>query len=310
MSCSITAVNAPRSFDCPVCGGPSAPFPTLRPRTAFFCCRACDLRFQQPAAQEDGSIYAEVELPREQQAREGVRPEDRAASAAYYRRLDHDVLETLARAAPGRRLLDVGSGTGRFLASAVGAGFSCAGVDISPALAEAARNHSGAPVYVGSVPDLNLPAASFDIVNLDYVLAYVPEPPALMREIARLLAPGGICRVREFIADSLNGRLQRGNWWPYDDTTLRVYSRRSVRTLAGAAGLRLERCLAGAELSYGAWRAWALRKKVHPLKRGPAGYWLKKGSLLGIPLAGDCAFYLRKPGFTGHVSAGPSSPAA
>lgn len=299
MSCptSVRAGMPAPAVTCPVCAGTSVAFKTAAPQTAFFRCSGCALRFQQVAGEEDGSIYADVELPREREVRDvgSAQDAERTASAAYYRRLDRDVLESLARAAPGRRLLDVGSGMGRFLGSAAELGFSCTGVDISPRLAEIARAHSGAPVHVGWVPDLKLPAGSFDIVNLDFVLAYVPEPATLLREIARLLAPGGICRIREFMVDSLNARLQGGNWWPYGDTTLRVYSRRSIQTLARDSGLPVARSFPGSELSYAAWHAWAVRKQAHPLKRSYAGYWLKKASLLGTSLAGDCAFYLRKP---------------
>lgn len=290
---TFSTASVPR-VACPACAGPGSPFPTPLSQAPYFRCRSCELRFQEVPETEDGSIYAEVELPQEQEVRQNASAEARAASAAYYRHLDRDVLENLARATAGRRLLDVGSGTGRFLKSAVDAGFTCTGVDIAESLARQAQEHSGVPVHVGWLPDLQLPAASFDVVNLDFVLAYIREPLVMLKEVARILAPGGVCRVREFMADSVNGRVQRGNWWPYGDTTLRVYSRRSIYTLGQAAGLPVERCFPGTEISYATWAAWAARKKVHPLKRGYGGYWLKKASVLGVALAGDCAFYLRK----------------
>ena len=182
---------------CPTCAGtrlssfvgayvdPRAPQTT---GTLYYACGGCGTRFQELPPDEDGSIYANVQLPREQAAAEAAGD---SGDADELLRADVDALAHLERLAPGRRLLDVGSGDGSLLIAAVARGFSPTGVDISPELAALAGERSGAPVYAGALQDLQLPAASFDIVNLDMVLMYVPEPGALLREVARLLAPGG-----------------------------------------------------------------------------------------------------------------------
>ena len=207
--------------------------------------------------------------------------------------LDADALRLLRQFAPGRRLLDVGSGDGRFLQSAVREGFTAAGTDISPQLAETARHRSGCPVHVGALPDLQLPSASFDVVNLDLVLMYVPDPVPLLCEVTRLLVPGGVCRIRECFGDSLNARLQRDRWWFYCDTTLRVYSRRSIRCLAKQAGLTPLHWFAGTEVSLDTWSRYAARKKHHRFRK-LVQFGLKRASLFGVPVAGDGTCYLRK----------------
>lgn len=282
--------GAPAGKACPVCRTPATSTFTARgvhpggSGVRFHCCPTCGLRFQEVSPEEDGSIYTQVEVAREERGQGG------GPSLV----LDRDALEHLRRLAPGPRLLDVGSGDGRFLQAAVAGGFTATGTDISPELATQAQARSGCEVRVGVLPELRLPGDSFDAVNLDLVLMYVPEPVPLVQEVSRLLSPGGICRVRECFADSLNARMQRDRWWFYCDSTLRVYTRRSLECLARQAKLRPLRWYAGTEVSLATWSAYAVRKKNRSLGKQLLQFVLKHGSLGGIPLAGDGTCYLQK----------------
>jgi SAM-dependent methyltransferase len=252
--------------------------------TRFHQCGTCGLRFQQARPNEDGSIYQDVEVTREERGERG------GPSLV----LDRDALQHLRRYAPGRRLLDVGSGDGRFLQAAAATGFTATGTDVCPELAAMARERSGCEVLLGALPHLGLPGSSFDVINLDLVLMYVPDPVPLLVEVARLLAPGGVCRIRECFGDSLNARMQRERWWFYCDSTLRVYTRRSIRYLARQAGLEPLRWYAGTEVSLATWSAYAARKQKQSRGQQLLQFALKRGSLCGIPVAGDGTCYLRK----------------
>lgn len=273
------------SLLCPVCG--SSPGHSFRAGhgTLFHTCRTCGLRFQEAAPDEDGSIYADLEVAREEQC----------GAAGPCLVLDADALRCLRDLAPGLRLLDVGSGDGRFLQSARDAGFDPEGVDISPALADVARGRSGCRVHVGALADLALPAASFDAVNLDLVLMYVPDTGAMLREVSRLLRPGGVCRIREYFADSLNARAQRERWWLYCESTLRAFTRKSLKRAASNAGLETARWYPGTEVSLVTWRRYAARKSAWGAAVQQLQYWAKRAAVLGVPVAGDCTCYLRKP---------------
>ena len=101
--------------------------------------------------------------------------------------------EAVAHAA-GRDVLDVGCNTGygtlRFLPVAN----RVVGVDVSPRAIEAARQRApdGRPEFIVTTGfELPFPAATFDLVTSFQVLEHVPDPLAFLRELARVLQPGG-----------------------------------------------------------------------------------------------------------------------
>ena len=110
--------------------------------------------------------------------------------------------ELLAQAAaqPGEQALDVACGTGVVslaLAAAVGPAGSVLGVDLSAAMvASAAARAQAAGVTQArfarmDAEALALPAASFDLVVCALGLMYVPDPATALREVQRVLRPGG-----------------------------------------------------------------------------------------------------------------------
>jgi ubiquinone/menaquinone biosynthesis C-methylase UbiE len=106
---------------------------------------------------------------------------------------------------PGMRLLDCGCGPGSItvgLAEAVSPG-ETVGVDASPDAIEAARARaaslscSNARFDVADVCALPFPDASFDAVFSHAVLQHLPDPLAAVREMRRVLKPGGIAAVAD-----------------------------------------------------------------------------------------------------------------
>lgn len=84
----------------------------------------------------------------------------------------------------GAVLLDVGCGNGAFVDEAAAAGIDAWGQDL-------AEQSAGPRIYAGELAELHFPAARFDVVTLHDVLEHVPAPRAFLREIARILRPGG-----------------------------------------------------------------------------------------------------------------------
>jgi len=89
-----------------------------------------------------------------------------------------------------KRLLDFGCGSGAYLLRQKARGWNVIGVEPSPDAVRAARRH-GLNVIEGTIPGVELPDASFDIITVMAVIGCVSEPLATLRELRRLLAPGG-----------------------------------------------------------------------------------------------------------------------
>jgi ubiquinone/menaquinone biosynthesis C-methylase UbiE len=110
------------------------------------------------------------------------------------KRLDALLERFLPARGDGRKLLDVGCGTGHHLATLRRRGFDASGVDASEdMLAHARKNNPGADVRHGDVDKLPYDAATFDFAVCIEVLRYLPDGPACVREMARVLKPGGVC---------------------------------------------------------------------------------------------------------------------
>ena len=110
----------------------------------------------------------------------------------------------LAHLRPGLDVLDVGCGPGTItvdLAGRVAPG-RVVGLDVSPAPLDEARSlaeRSGVDVEfgVGDVYALEAADGSYDVVHAHQVLQHLTDPVAALREMARVVRPGGLVAVRD-----------------------------------------------------------------------------------------------------------------
>jgi demethylmenaquinone methyltransferase/2-methoxy-6-polyprenyl-1,4-benzoquinol methylase len=110
------------------------------------------------------------------------------------------------RSAPDARVLDVATGTGA-VAVEIARRYGChvTGVDQSPEmLAEARRRVAEAgfsdriDLVQGEAERLPFADASFDAVTFTYLLRYVDDPAAVLRELVRVVHPRGMVASLEF----------------------------------------------------------------------------------------------------------------
>jgi demethylmenaquinone methyltransferase/2-methoxy-6-polyprenyl-1,4-benzoquinol methylase len=126
-------------------------------------------------------------------------------------------------AGPEDRVLDVACGTGLVTAALVERwGCQVVGLDQSGAMLERARSKAAASPRLaarasfveGEAERLPFPDREFDHLTFTYLLRYVDQPGATLRELARVVKPGGRVSSLEFCLPS-------GAWlWPW-----RLYTR-------------------------------------------------------------------------------------
>jgi SAM-dependent methyltransferase len=96
--------------------------------------------------------------------------------------------------AGGRRLLDIGAGSGLFVRMAREAGWSADGTELSEAHRAWASSQHGIKLYdPKAAPPAN---ADYDVVTLINVLDQAPDPVRLLEISRRALRPGGRLLVR------------------------------------------------------------------------------------------------------------------
>lgn len=157
----------------------------------------------------------------------------------FLRRLEK--LEALSGGKRGR-VLDVGSGRGMFLEAALERGWSCVGQEFSMDAAEAIQKRLGIEVVVcRELNKAGFEAESFDLVNMNHVLEHLYEPELAVREIHRILKPGGLfyCEVPRqgnFLNNLSNIFGKRDFGFSYLPEHLFLFDKRSLSMLLNKSG--------------------------------------------------------------------------
>jgi demethylmenaquinone methyltransferase/2-methoxy-6-polyprenyl-1,4-benzoquinol methylase len=135
-------------------------------------------------------------------------------------------LVSQVEAGPDSRVLDVATGTGLVARALVRAhGCSVVGLDQSAEMLAEARRRADSRIELveGAADALPFADAEFDALTFTYLLRYVDDPAATLRELARVVRPGGTMVGLEF-------GVPRLGWRPLWELYVRI-----VLPLAGRA---------------------------------------------------------------------------
>ena len=183
-----------------------------------------------------------------------VNPIEKASkiNEAYFQRKDVDapiIQETrltatesqvglIKRYGNGTRLLDVGCGEGFFLFNASKAGYTTKGIEISQDVAKYARREFGLDVEAKPFEELRFAENYFDVVTLWQVLEHVPYPLMVLKEVHKILKPGGLLATSTPDIEGILAKIFRRKWWNLRRLHINQFTTKTLTDMLNRAGFK------------------------------------------------------------------------
>ena len=142
-----------------------------------------------------------------------------------------------ARVGPSSRILDVGCGAGRLLLKLHELGFlHLEGVD--PFVDAELKYGNGVHIHKMQLHEME---GAYDLVMAHHSLEHVPDPNAILREMARLCVPGGAVLLRVPLTGKYAWRTYGTHWVQLDAPRhLFLFTHAGLEMLARQAGLTVK----------------------------------------------------------------------
>jgi SAM-dependent methyltransferase len=227
----VPAVVFPR---CPLCGELSHRLVYDHPECGRIVdCAGCGLRYTRSRARRSWAELRQAEpapLP-------GV-----ILQKEVDQREDYDaIVQVLSELGAAGRLLELGCMTGHFLDRANRAGFVVTGLDPDVWATRYAVEHFGVDARPQFLDEAGFAEDSFDVVAMFHTMEHLTHPLETLREIHRVLRPGGLLAVEIPIIDAAIVRLlgPYHRHYVYDHTLF--MTRRTAREVLALGGFEVVR---------------------------------------------------------------------
>jgi len=209
------------------------------PEGPLRCCPACGQLISSC------SIEAFEKTMQEWNSENGTMPMGRDAIRHHKRitKLFKHLLSFIGKPVETMSLLDVGCSSGSSLQVALDFGFGMVkGIEPAQAPAETAISN-GFDVTVGFLEDARYEDSCFDVILLFEVIEHLPEPLPFIKEIRRILKPGGILLLSTGNALSWTAAILGAQWTFFSMQEhgghISFFSPRSIRKLAELTNFKL-----------------------------------------------------------------------
>lgn len=185
---------------CPVCFSPERSKEFSKFEIAIVCCKECTLRYTAQIPVSTNDVYSNKDyLP--------------SAIEIYMKNVSYrktrfgkermGLISQLIGDVQGKRLLDIGCGTGWFLEVAKESGFDVYGQELGKELAQWASERLGNVIYNKPASKIST-MTTFDVITMFDLLEHVPSPLQLILDCKNLLNKSGIIVVFTPNFDSLS----------------------------------------------------------------------------------------------------------
>lgn len=203
-------------------------------------CRRCTLMYANPRSrpvdQEIIQTY-DAELTRDPEAYDRGRYDKERIQVRDY----DDTREYLASLYPCRgTLVEIGCGTGFLLRKFHDDGWDVLGVEPDEGLCDFVENRQQLRAIPTTLEDAEIPDGSVDVVVMLHVIEHLADPFSTMREVSRILKPGGHLVIEtpryDSLAFALFGRRERSISC---DGHVYFFTTKTLQRLCEKAGFRV-----------------------------------------------------------------------
>ena len=152
------------------------------------------------------------------------------------------------------KLLDVGCGSGRFLAQMQALGWEVFGLEPDTRAARIARNQYDLNVICGIIEQAPILGESVDIIAMNHVIEHLSDPLAALVECRRILKSGGKLIVLTPNIRSLGRQIWRQYWRGWEiPRHFFLFSAKSLRVLIEQSGFAIHQLRTVSTSAYYIW---------------------------------------------------------
>lgn len=226
---------------CAICGGQKFKPSISCPDFFYVRCAACGLvqMNPQPLKEETEQRYAKDYLAYElANEKNFLKLQLLALKDSGFDAIER---ELLASCSAKPRILDIGCAIGSLLALLKERGWETVGVEISKQQAEYGRQMRALDIRDLPLEENKFPPSSFNVIMASHLIEHVNDPAALVREIHRILVPGGWCFLTTPNTAGFQARLFGNRWRSAIFDHLYLFSAKTLSRLLLDAGFIIEK---------------------------------------------------------------------